>query len=133
MKTLLRSLATVALLLAIGCGLAIGLSSCSYVAGVGHALTGQNATLTVEIVGTSVDAVMKAAAKAYHAGDITKAQWDAIAALDARYLPVYEAEKNAIEKANAPGVPSASLTGYLAQFYSLAESFKKPASPTPAK
>lgn len=133
MKTILTRLASFAVLLALGCGL-LGCSSLlTRISGVGHAITGETATLTVEVIATTVDAIKRDAVKAYRAGDITKAQFDKIAELDARYLPVYQAEKNAIEKNGASNAPSANLTQYLAQFYALAESFKKPATTTPAK
>ena len=97
--------------------------------GVETAITGQSATLTVEIVGVTVDAIMKDAAKARHNGDITAAQWDKIAALHGRYLVIYGAEVHAIETAHASNAPSGSLLSLLAEFKTLAESFTK----TPAK
>ena len=102
-------------------------------AGLKTAVTGQNATLTVEIVGVTVDALMKDAAKAYHTGDMTKTQWDKVAALHARYLPVFNAERLLIEatRSNTEHAPSAALLGLLADFKQLAESFAHPAPKKP--
>ncbi len=103
----------------------------TYASNVGAALVGHNATVTVEVIGSGVQSICDLAAKAYHNGDITKAQWDKLADLkDNRYLPVYRAEVAAIVKANGnpAGAPaSASLSSLYAEFKGLAESFKLPA------
>ena len=102
----------------------------TYASNVGAALTGHNATITVEVIGSSVDSIMQGAAKARHDGDLTAAQWDKIAALHDRYQPIYNAEVAAIVKANgtaAGAPPSPTLASLYAEFSSLVASFKTPA------
>ena len=102
----------------------------TYASNVGAAITGHNATVTVEVIGATVDSIMQGAAKAYHNGDLTAAQWATIAALHDRYQPVYQAEVAAIVKANgttASAPPSPTLASLYAEFSSLVASFKTPA------
>ncbi len=110
------------------------LPACTTLTNIEHAITGQKAVLTVEIVGSTVDSIMQTAAKARVAGDITAAQWDTIAALHDKYRPVYLAEVANIKSANGAS-PSAALTALMSQIIATAEGFAKakPATATPAK
>ena len=141
MKRLVHSLAFATVLALTGLML-WGVSGCStirrvetYAAGVGSAITGHTAIVTVEVIGATVDSIMHGAAKAYHNGDITAREWDAIAALHDRYQPVYLAEVAAIVKANgtaSQAAPSPTLASLYAEFVKLASLFKL-ATATPAK
>lgn len=124
-----------ALCLTLALAASFAVTGCSTLTKIEHALTGQPAILSVEIVGSTVDSIMQAAAKARVAGDITASQWATIAALHDKYQPIYQAEVANLVKANgaaASASPSAALTAIMSQIVATAEAFKKPAATLPA-
>ena len=108
------------------------LPGCSTLTNIEQAITGQQAVLTVKIVGSTVDSIMTTAAKAHVLHDLTDAQWQTLGALHDKFQPIYQAEVAAIVKANgatANTTPTAALTALMSQIIATAEAFKKPAPP----
>ncbi len=113
---LLRSLLCVVTLALAGFTLS-GVTGCAALSRVTHALTGSEAVLTLKIAGATADTVMKTAATAYHAGDLSAVQWLRIATLhDEKFLPLYRTELAALKAANqSDAPPSAALVAALGE------------------
>ena len=95
------------------------LSGCSFLSKTEAALTGQNAVITCKIVGLTVQTIMRDAAKAYVAKEITAAQWQVLADLnDNKFQPAYALEvKNIAAEENPASTALVSLMGQIVSTY----------------
>lgn len=109
-------------------------TGCSTVQKVTSALTSAGSSpttvTTLKVLGATVDSTMTIAAGLYHNGQITTAQWNAIAAFhDNEFLPAYNLAVAAVENdTNQPAAPS--LIALAGQLVTTVQQMTSP-SPTP--
>ncbi len=100
------------------------ISGCSFLSKTEAALTGQNAVVTCKIVGLTVQTIMRDAAKAYVAKEITAAQWQTLADLnDNKFQPAYTLEVKNIAAEENPA--STALVSIMEQIVSTYHSYAK--------
>lgn len=128
MKTLLR----LALILSFAVLPAATFTGCRTLGGIERALTGHDAALTVGIVGMTAKMVVEDAAKLRGAGIIAQEQWLKIAAAYDAFVPIYNAEVDALARAakRGPDAPaSAQLADLFRNIVALYNAAKPPAKP----